>query len=320
MPDHLLLAEAEDTIADRRLIVLRPETQTIQHQMQELEDRLAEQAAKLAATNASLLREMHTREQAEERSRELSNQLAHLSRVLSLGQLATGLAHEINQPLAAIVNYSETCDLLLSKETPDLNAAQRYVRAIGRAACRAGDVIRSLRKLLRPGREAQDDVNLNELVREVALLCRPELLRHQIALHLHLDQWVPPLPADPVQIQQVMLNLMQNSIEAMQDSPANSRTLQVTVERLDDEVRVEFADNGPGFSTDNPETLFAPFYTTKDSGLGMGLAIVRSIVQAHGGVVHAENRRPGAAVSFTMPLDLEHARRTADGSHGLCGR
>jgi C4-dicarboxylate-specific signal transduction histidine kinase len=143
-------------------------------------------------------------------------------------------------------------------------------------------------------------------------------LRHGIALHLDLDQGLAPLRVDPVQIQQVMLNLIQNAIQAMQDSPSSDRILRIAVQRIGAEVRVEFVDSGPGFSSPDPEMSLAPFYTTKDSGLGMGLAIVRSIVQAHGGALHAENRRRGAAVSFTVPLDLDHAPRAADEAHCLC--
>jgi C4-dicarboxylate-specific signal transduction histidine kinase len=300
-------------------VVLRPATQTIQRQLEGLEQRIADRTAELTVINASLLHEMHTREHAEERNRELSTQLAHLSRVHSLGQLATGLAHEINQPLGAIANYSETCDLLLSRETPNLGAVRQTLAAVGKAARRAGDIIRNMRTFLRPGQQAHSDVNLCELINDVVQLCRPELLRQEVILELELEEGLPSVRLAAVQIQQVLMNLIQNSVQAMQDASPTERRLKISAWQARGAVRVEVADRGPGFGSRDPESLFEPFFTTKDSGLGMGLAIVRSIVQAHGGRVEAENRQPGAAVSFTMPLDLQDERRVAAEAHCLCG-
>jgi C4-dicarboxylate-specific signal transduction histidine kinase len=300
-------------------LVLRPATATIQRQMEGLEQRIAARTAELTATNASLLREMQTRERAEKRNREISNQLAHLSRVQSLGQLATGLAHEINQPLGAIANYSETCDLLLEHESPNLGSVRQTLAVIAKAACRAGEIVRNLRSFLKPGQIARREVHLPELIDDVVLLCQAELTRHEITLQLDLDEGLPSLRIAAVQIQQVLTNLIQNSIQAMLDTPASERCLKISVRQLAGEVCVEVVDRGPGFGHPDPESLFEPFLTTKESGLGMGLAIVRSIVHAHGGRIQAENRSPGAAVIFTIPLDTHDERQVPAESHCFCG-
>lgn len=297
--------------------VLRPATRTIHGQMESLEDRVAERTAELTSVNRILQREISTRQQAEERSRELSGQLAHTSRVMSMGQLATGLAHEINQPLAAITNYADTCKELLRQETSDRTQLEQSIDWIRRAAERAGDIVRGMRNFLQPGLTPVSQVKVNALIEEVVALCRPELERNRVELVLALttDQVIE---VSRIQVQQVLVNLVQNAIQAMQLSPQGSRRLEITTQIESGTVQVEVVDSGPGFGDQNPEAIFEPFYTTKSSGLGMGLAIARSIIEEHGGRLWAENRPLGAAVSFALPLKQEPVLEVATDAHCVC--
>ncbi len=299
--------------------VLQPATQTIRHQMEELEDRVAERTAELTAANESLQHEIHVRELAEERTRELSEQLAHTARVETFGQLATGLAHEVNQPLASIANYAEMSAVLLAQDPPDVDQVRTAITNIGQAAYRAGDIVRSMRNFLRPGQSPLCDVQLSDLIHEVINLCRTELQREQVTLKVEVADKLPELRVVPIQVQQVLLNLVQNGLHAMEDTAPEQRILRLVAHLHDsDFVQVEVIDSGPGFDRD-PAKLFEPFVTTKETGLGIGLAIVRSLVQEHGGRVWAENRSRGAAVCFTLPVVPHHATRAAADSHCVCG-
>ena len=283
-------------------LVLRPATQTIHDQVDLLEDRVAARTADLTAANDALEREIKVREEAEKRSQELSGQLAHTSRVLSMGQLATGLAHEINQPLAAIANYAASCKLMLHRQDIDREQLVEPVEAIESAAQKAGEIVRGLRNFLRPGQSPFTEVEMGEVIGEVLSLCDHELSHNEVQLTLSLPEDVS-VRVVVAKIQQVLLNLVQNAIQAMQATPLGQRCLHIAVSQEDGEILLEVIDNGPGFGPDLDEKAFQPFYTTKQSGLGMGLAISRSIIQEHQGHLWIENRPNGAAACFTLPKD-----------------
>ncbi|HWB10374.1 MAG TPA: ATP-binding protein [Pirellulales bacterium] len=297
----------------------------------ELELRVAERTSQLTEANAALRLEMGHRRHAETRLRRLSADLAHASRVTALGQLATGLAHELNQPLGAIANYAGTCELLLEKEPTKNHPLRRAISEVKRSALRAGSIVRRMRNFLKQGVDQASRVDVDDLVREVAELCEPELRRREVELTLDLRGKPTAVFADPIQIQQVLVNLVQNAMQALREIDG-LRLIEIRTLRAADGVQVEVADSGPGFSREvlckerEPDASagegdpFAPFYTTKADGLGMGLAISRSIIEQHQGRIWADNRPAGGAVvRFYLPFDRAHdtAERTA--AHSLCG-
>ncbi len=285
----------------------------------ELEVRVAQRTSELSAANVALEREMAEREVAELRMRELSTELAHASRVTALGQLATGLAHEINQPLATVANYTGTLELTLDRELPDGREARLLVFQIKQAALRAGAIVRRMRSFVR-GSVPASQVELNELLREVAELCQPEMHQANVHLLLYLAPRSTLVYADALQIQQVLVNLIQNAIQAMVASAAPRRELRVTTDVTSNEVCVTVADSGPGFPAGGGEKCFESFYSTKPDGLGMGLAISRSIIQQHNGRIWSENCVTGGAlVGFSLPLLEAHDTRADKLTHRVCG-
>jgi two-component system, LuxR family, sensor kinase FixL len=295
--------------------VVRPATRAIRDQVDLLETRVIQRTRELDNTLASLRHEIHEREQAESRSRLLAAQLAHADRVASLGRLAAGLAHELNQPLGAIANYAAACDATLAAE-PDETArgrVQGYLRQMQQASLRAGAIVRGIRNFVRPGAGNVANVDMSALIAEVVDLCRPELARAEVALACELpsDEAVA-VTADPIQIQQVLVNLVQNALQAMASAPPQRRRLVLRMAAANDAVQVDVIDGGPGLADADPEILFAPFRTTKTDGLGVGLSICRSIVEQHRGTIWAKSLPLGGAqFSFVLPLATEHALQPA---------
>ena len=255
----------------------------------------------------------------EARIRRLSSDLAHASRVTALGQLATGLAHELNQPLGAIANYAGACELLLEGEVLEGQPLRRAVAEVKRSALRAGEIVRRMRNFVRRNGDQTAPVELNQLVREVAELCEPELRRYGVELTLSLNHDAISVVADPIQIQQVLVNLVQNAIQAMSDVDG-CKLLGVRTSLTPPGAQVDVADSGPGFPDDGRDDPFAPFFSTKAAGLGMGLAISQTIIEQHKGRIWAGNRPArGAIVSFCLPLAPAHETRHRDAAHSLCG-
>jgi C4-dicarboxylate-specific signal transduction histidine kinase len=233
--------------------------------------------------------------------------LAHVTRVTTLGELAASIAHEVNQPLAAIVTNAAACQHWLNRTPPDLTEARGTLQAIIKDGNRAGDVIQRVRALANKTTEQRAPIDINEVVNEVVSLVQHELLRHYVLLRLELAPALPLVLGDRIQLQQVVINLVINGIEAM--VPVTDRPRELTVlTGLDDdrEIVAMVKDCGTGLATDNPEGLFDAFYSTKSGGMGMGLSICRSIVAAHGGRLSAsQNPGPGATFRFTLPLHVE---------------
>lgn len=272
----------------------------------ELEIRVAERTRQLSETNEALRLEMSERERAEDQARAVQSQLAHVARVHAIGQLATGLAHELNQPLGVIVNSAETAELMIDRDPADLPAAKSGLHRIRDAALRAGHIIRRMRNFLRPAARERTASDLNPLVSEVAELCGPELQAAAVSLKLDLADEPLPLEADPIQIQQVLVNLVQNSAQAMREASTGRASragdIIIRTRRDGDGAIVSVEDTGPGFTTD-PETACGPFFTTRPDGLGLGLAISRSILHNHGGELRIESEPGrGARIACTLPL------------------
>ena len=264
-------------------------------------------------------REMRSRAQARRRLARLSAELAHASRVTALGQLAAGLAHEINQPLATIVNYAEACELLFERALPGDSRARRAAAEMKHAASRAGAIVRRMRSFVRPGAAQAVEVDLNDLVREVAELCRAEFARSDVAVSLDLCGSPAKIYADALAIEQVLVNLFQNAIQALLAMPRDGRALRVHTWIEAGHAQFEAADSGPGFAA-GQQDVFAPFFTTKPDGLGLGLSISRSIIERHRGRIWAETAPYGGAlVRCRLPLSHPLATFDEQPADSLCG-
>ena len=244
-------------------------------------------------------------EQERERLRQLEADLAHINRVNMLGELATALAHEIKQPIAASITSANACLRWLARDPPDLERARAAATRIEQDGNRAADVINRLRSFYKKGTApAREIVNIKDIIQEMTVLLRTEAVRHAVAIHSELDADAPNVLADRVQLQQVFMNLMLNAIEAMKDTRG-----ELTIRSgLDPESQliISISDTGIGLPAENTEQIFDAFHTTKPQGTGMGLAITRSIVESYGGRVWATpNQEAGATFHFTLPRQAE---------------
>src|SRR5438874_5457987 len=242
------------------------------------------------------------RKRAEGALREAQAELAHVTRVTTLGELAAAIADEINQPLAAVITNGSACLRWLAGTTPNLNEARQAVGRIIRDGNRAGDVIAKIRALLRKTSTEKEPVDMNETIREVVALAQGEVQRNGVTLRAELEGDVPLVRGDRVQLQQVVLNLIMNGIEAMASVADRRRELlSCSRQHESDKVLVAVQDSGIGLDPQRMERIFDAFYTTKSEGMGMGLAISRSIVENHDGRLWAvPNDGPGATFQFTL--------------------
>jgi PAS domain S-box-containing protein len=232
------------------------------------------------------------------------NELAHLSRVAMLGEMSGSLAHELNQPLTAILSNAQAAQRFLAMEIVDVDELREILKDIVKDDKRAGEIIHGLRQLLTKGEVECRPVDLNELVRDVIMLVRSDLVNGGISLSTGLAPRLPLVNGDPVQLQQVLINLVMNGCDAMSDAPAAERQLVIRTSPDEERggARVSVIDNGRGIPPDHMERVFEPFYTTKAHGLGLGLAVCRTIISAHEGVLWADsNSTRGARFQFTVP-------------------
>jgi PAS domain S-box-containing protein len=230
-------------------------------------------------------------------------ELAHVTRVTTLGELAASISHEVNQPLAAIIANAQACLRWLDREPPDLNAARRSVEWVIDDSNRANEVIGRVRLLAKKTDPEKVPLDINRVIREVLALVQRELTSHQASLRMELAPALPMIQGDRVQLQQVIINLVMNGAEAMQSVTDRPRELVIR-SRQDEtqQVLVSVTDCGVGIPTENADRLFNPFFTTKSSGMGMGLSICRSIMEAHDGRLWATANVPfGAMFHFTLP-------------------
>lgn len=244
-------------------------------------------------------------EQEREKLRQLEADLAHINRVNIMGELAAALAHEIKQPIAASITSANACLRWLAHDPPDLDRARAAAVRIEQDGNRAADVINRLRSFYKKGTPPElGIVDLKEIIREMTALLRKETVRHSIKIHSDLNEDMPNVLADRVQLQQVFMNLMLNAIEAMKDTGGK---LTITSRRTPEgQLIVSIEDTGVGLPAGNTERIFDAFHSTKPQGTGMGLAITRSIVEAHGGRVWATaNQEAGATFHFTLPARAE---------------
>jgi signal transduction histidine kinase/ABC-type uncharacterized transport system substrate-binding protein len=250
-----------------------------------------------------LLYERRRRIYAEVQSRQHMSELAHVNRYSTAGELTASIAHELNQPLFAILTNAETLEVMLESPVPDLNEIKEIASDIRRDDERASEVIRRLRSFLRKTPFELKNLDLNEAVRETLAFISLSAVAREIELTSFLTSTALPIRGDRIQLEQVLLNLIVNAIDATSASPNAERKVVVSTSRADNFAEISVSDPGPGVPSDKLKDVFEPFFTTKPHGMGMGLSIARTIVEAHGGQIWAENRAGGGAVfHFRLPL------------------
>jgi PAS domain S-box-containing protein len=245
------------------------------------------------------------RKQTEMELREQREELAHVARISTMGELAASLAHELNQPLTAILSNAQAALRFLSSKPADIEEVREILQDIVKDNSRASEVIRRMRSLVKKEAIEFAPVDMPSLVRDVAALVHSDAILLNVKLLVETTDGLPAVHGDKVQLQQVVLNLLLNAFDAMKECPPTERQVKLSVERNDAGlIQTAVSDRGPGLSHDKLDKIFQPFYTTKGEGLGMGLSICRSIIEAHGGRLWAENNRDrGATFYFTLPLE-----------------
>ncbi len=252
---------------------------------------------------SALLRERRWRRLAEVQSAQRSKELAHVNRFATAGELTASIAHEINQPLGAILTNAETADVILKSPTPDIAELKDIVKDILHDDRRASEVIRRIRSLLKKAPFDPKNADFNEVVRETVDLLSAVAVGRKVELVSSLAPIGLPVICDHIQLQQVIINFVVNAIDAMKDMPAEKRIISIRTSRVEEFAELSVSDRGPGIPEDKLKEIFEPFFTSKAEGMGMGLSIARTIIEAHRGLIWAENRDHGGA-TFRIRLPL----------------
>ena len=291
-------------------IAERKRTEQALHQAKdELELKVLERTAELRKANEDLVAEIaqhkqaeKEREHAQEAYSKAQAELVHVTRVITIGELAASIAHEVNQPLSGVVINGNTCLRWLAANPPNLDEARQTAQRIVRDGKRAGDLIARIRTLATKSSSTKEPVNLNQAIQDAIGLIQDEVWRKGVKLRTDLANDLSPVMGDRVQLQQVLLNLIKNGVEAMITVEERARELVIKTQNDEDQVRVEVQDSGIGLDEEIMQKIFEAFYSTKPEGMGMGLSISRSIVENHGGRLRATpNDGPGATFHFTIP-------------------
>lgn len=252
-----------------------------------------------------IIRDVTERKLKEQKDKEHLNELAHVTRLGLMGEMASGIAHEVNQPITAVANYTQACLHLMKTGRPDVFKLAETMEKANEQALKAGQIIRRMRDFVRSHKMQRTTVEINSLVREAVSLCEAECKQDGIICKLELTESLPRVFVDSVHIEQVILNLVRNSIEALNTLPDDSQKLLVVQTYLNDdnEIEIRIKDNGPGLNESQKLEIVKPFYTTKEAGMGMGLSISRSIVEAHSGALRFNSRKEkGSTFYFTLPV------------------
>jgi C4-dicarboxylate-specific signal transduction histidine kinase len=253
------------------------------------------------AAQASIALERTRRER---QYREMQSELAHANRVATMGQLTASITHEVNQPITAAITYALAAQRFLNAEPPNFHEVDDALSLVVKQGNRAGEVVERVRALIKKVPARKDAVAIDDAILEVIALTRTEAANNSVSVRTQFAEGLPRVQGDRVQLQQVMLNLIVNAIQAMSGIGEGARELQISIDAVPSEggVRVGVRDTGPGLSPESLSRLFEPFYTTKPDGMGMGLSICRSIIEAHGGRLRVIPREPqGALFQFTIP-------------------
>jgi len=270
-----------------------------------LQVRVEERTAELKHTNEQLLAEIAERKRAEEAYYEAQAELARVTRMSAMGALAASISHEVNQPLAAVVTNADACLMWLSSDPPNLEEVRSAVDSIAQQGTRASDIVRRIRAMFTKSTPERVRVSLNDVIREACSLVQLQASRNEVTLRIALMDDLPSALGDPLQLQQVMVNLLLNGIEAASVVADRPRRLVVTSGlTASGETLVAVRDSGVGINPKDEKRIFDAFFTTKAQGMGMGLSICQSIIEAHGGRLWANaNDDYGATLQFTLPID-----------------
>jgi len=252
---------------------------------------------------AALLREHRRRQLAEVQSRQRMTELARVMRFSTAGELTASIAHEINQPLGSILTNAETADAILKSSRPDIAELKDIVKDILQDDRRASEVIRRLKSLLKKTPFELKNFDLNDLVHETVGVISSLAVGREVELTSLLTQNALPILGDRIQLQQVILNLVVNGMDAMKDTPDENRIISIRTSRVEKSAELSVSDRGPGIPEDKLKEVFEPFYTSKAEGMGMGLSIARTIIEVHHGQIWAKNRDHGGA-TFRIRLPL----------------
>ncbi len=252
-----------------------------------------------------IVRDVSLRKHREQQDKERLDELAHVTRLGLMGEMASGIAHEVNQPLAAISSYTQVSMNLIDTETPDLVKLAEILYKTQQQALRAGRIIHRMREFIKSHAKHRSIADVSVLIHDAVGLCIPELKQNGIKLTFELENNLPPVCVDQIQIEQVIINLIRNSVDALQNLPEKQPRQLTIYSRLtpDDEVLISVTDNGPGLKEDQQQKILTPFYTTKTNGMGMGLSISRSLIEAHDGTLHFNSQaKKGTSFYFTLPI------------------
>jgi two-component system, LuxR family, sensor kinase FixL len=264
---------------------------------------------------SGIVRDVSARKLLEQQEREHLEKLAHVTRVGLMGEMASGIAHEVNQPLSAVVNYTQACLSFIQNENPDFEKIGEIMLKANQQALKAGQIIHSMREFVKPRKIHRATVDINGLIYDAISLFESDFKRNLVAMRFELTKNLPNVLIDKVQIEQVILNLIRNSIEALKDLPPfTQRQLSIETSLNDlSYVVVRVKDNGPGLTPLQREKILTPFFTTKATGMGMGLSISRSLVEAHHGTLHFNSMEDkGTTFYFTLPTERsDYARNKA---------
>lgn len=258
----------------------------------------------------SIVRDVSLRKHRERQDKEHLDELAHVTRLGLMGEMASGIAHEVNQPLTAISTYTQFSINLIRTENPNLVQLTEILDKTRTEAIRAGQIIRRMRDFIKSHVKHRSTADLNTLIHEAVSLCITDLKQNNISLTFELEKNPPPVYVDHVQIEQVLINLIRNSVDALLTLPATQERQLAIHTRLisDNDIQVRVKDNGPGLSEEQQKKILTPFYTTKTDGMGMGLSISNSLIEAHDGTLHF-NSQPGKGTTFYFTLPI---RRKSD--------
>jgi C4-dicarboxylate-specific signal transduction histidine kinase len=291
-------------VVANRIVAWRIGTENaLRESRDQLEVRVAERTADLKDANDALRKQMEEQRRTEEALEVARAELARVVRITTVGELAASIAHEVNQPLAAVVANADACVAWLTLKIPDLAEAQAAAMRAVEGATRASDVIVRIRSLISKGVPQKTKVDINDVINDTLTLTKEQVTRNNVSLSLQLDTDVPQVMGDRIQLQQVILNLVANAVEAMANVSGRDRILEIRSQREQDHgIRLSVQDAGVGISEELIPRLFEPFFTTRARGIGMGLAISRSIVEAHGGRLWVESRlNQGTVFQLTLP-------------------